>query len=126
VCIDQAYHLDLAATEPVITPATRNVKEAFCYVDAKRSIIRTANKQFPINDGVKLYGVLYMKIVIRSDGTIDDVSVVRSSGQNQLDAAAKRIVASAAPFKGCSVMNETVVAPAWEIDCKYPGIPVFR
>lgn len=103
----------------VITPATRNVTEAFCYIYAKKSILRTGNNAFPIVDGVRLYGVLRMKIVIRSDGTLDDVSVVRSSGKEQLDAAAKRIVAVSAPFKGCAVKNEVGIAPAWEVEYEF-------
>lgn len=103
----------------VITLAPHNLREAFCYVSAKKAIERNGTDQFPILDGVKLYGVVHLKIVIRSDGSVDDLSVVKSSGIAELDAAAKRIVISVAPFKGCAERGVARVAPAWEIEYRF-------
>lgn len=103
----------------VITPATTSVREAFCYIGAKRSIERTALMQFPMAAGIKLYGVLKMRIVIGSDGTLVDSSVVQSSGNAELDRAAKAIVVSAAPFGYCVVKREYAGAPKWVIEYRF-------
>ncbi len=103
----------------VITPATRSVQEAVCYIDTMKSIERTGARQWPMNDGVKLYGVLRAKISIRSDGALDNVSVIQSSGQPLLDAAAQGIVTASAPFSRCAIKKKAVVAPAWEIEYRF-------
>src|SRR4029079_18404900 len=46
---------------------------------------------------MKLYGSLLLTVSIRSDGTLDNVEVTRSSGQRVLDAAAVKIVQMGAP-----------------------------
>jgi periplasmic protein TonB len=46
----------------------------------------------------KLYGNLLMHVAIRSDGSVERIRVVRSSGHSLLDEAAVRIVRLAAPF----------------------------
>lgn len=46
----------------------------------------------------KLYGKLQMTISIKADGTIEEIIINRSSGQQILDDAAKRIVQLSAPF----------------------------
>lgn len=46
-----------------------------------------------------LYGQLQMTVSIRADGSIEDVTINRSSGHKVLDEAAKRIVQQAAPFE---------------------------
>jgi periplasmic protein TonB len=46
----------------------------------------------------KLYGNLLMHVAIRSDGSVERIRVVRSSGHSLLDDAAVRIVRLAAPF----------------------------
>lgn len=45
-----------------------------------------------------LYGHLTLHVAVRSDGTLEGVRVVRSSGHEVLDQAAVRIVELAAPF----------------------------
>jgi protein TonB len=46
----------------------------------------------------RIYGSLQMTVSIKSDGTIDNVEINRSSGQKVLDEAARRIVQLAAPY----------------------------
>ena len=46
----------------------------------------------------KLYGSLLLSVSIRADGSVEKVSVQRSSGHKVLDEAAVRIVKMAAPY----------------------------
>jgi TonB family C-terminal domain len=46
----------------------------------------------------KLYGALLMTVAIKSDGSIHEVKIDRSSGHRILDAAAEKIVAMGAPY----------------------------
>lgn len=100
----------------LITPATRNVKEAFCYISTKKKIERAGNDKILNLDSVKTYGVVYVSILIRSDGSLDEVSILQSSGSLKLDVAAKLIVASAAPFSGCASRTAVSPTPAWLIN----------
>ncbi|MBZ0104068.1 MAG: energy transducer TonB [Sulfuricella denitrificans] len=46
----------------------------------------------------KLYGQLQLTVSIRSDGSVENIEINRSSGHKVLDAAARRIVELAGPF----------------------------
>ncbi len=46
----------------------------------------------------KLYGQLRMTVNIKSDGSIENISIDQSSGSKVLDDAAKNIVTMAAPY----------------------------
>ena len=46
----------------------------------------------------KLYGSLLITVSIRSDGTLENVEINRSSGHRVLDAAAVRVVEMSAPY----------------------------
>ena len=46
----------------------------------------------------RVYGSLLLSVTIRADGTVEKVSVHRSSGHALLDEAAVRIVKLAAPY----------------------------
>lgn len=48
------------------------------------------------NDGI--YGTLRLMVSLNPDGTVNDIRILRSSGESVLDAAAIRIVQLAAPF----------------------------
>ena len=50
----------------------------------------------------KLHGTLMLTVGIRKNGTIEEIRINRSSGQQVLDDAAKRIVALAAPYPAFS------------------------
>jgi len=67
--------------------------------DWRLKIERIGNQNYPeAARALKLYGKLLLTVSIRADGTIEAVSVNRSSGHRVLDAAAIRIVEMSAPF----------------------------
>ena len=67
--------------------------------DWRLKIERVGNQNYPeAARALKLYGKLILTVSIRADGTIEAVSVNRSSGHRVLDAAAVRIVEMSAPF----------------------------
>jgi len=70
------------------------------YLDAwRRKIERIGNLNYPEKakrEGI--YGRLSLKVSINNDGTVNDISILRSSGFKVLDDSAIRIVRLAAPF----------------------------
>ena len=67
--------------------------------DWRAKIERVGNLNYPeAARELKLYGSLLITVSIRSDGTVENVEINRSSGQKVLDAAATRIVEMSAPF----------------------------
>jgi protein TonB len=70
------------------------------YVEDWRSKIeRIGNMNYPQQArDQKIYGKLTLTVSIRSDGSVENIEINRSSGQRILDAAAMRIVKLAAPY----------------------------
>ncbi len=70
------------------------------YVEDWRSKVeRIGNLNYPeAARRQKVYGKLQLTVNIRSDGSIENVEINKSSGQRILDAAAQRIVKLAAPY----------------------------
>ncbi len=67
--------------------------------DWRLKVERIGNLNYPeAARQLKLYGNLVLLVVIRADGTLENVEVTRSSGQRVLDAAAIRIVEMGAPY----------------------------
>ena len=67
--------------------------------DWRAKIERVGNLNYPeAARALKLYGSLLITVSIRSDGSVENVEINRSSGQKVLDAAAVRIVEMSAPF----------------------------
>ena len=74
--------------------------EFAAYMDAwRRRIERIGNLNYP-DEAVRrlLSGSLLLDVALNSDGTIEGITVRRSSGERVLDDAAVRIVQLAAPF----------------------------
>jgi len=71
------------------------------YLDSwRRKIEKIGNQNYPERAKIeKIYGNLTLKVAINQNGTINRVSIMKSSGQKLLDDAAIRIVRLAAPFK---------------------------
>jgi protein TonB len=67
--------------------------------DWRLKIERVGNVNYPeaARQG-KLYGSLLLTVSIRSDGSVENVEVVRTSGNRILDAAAVKIVQMSGPF----------------------------
>jgi protein TonB len=70
------------------------------YIEDWRSKVeRVGNLNYPeAARQLKLYGSLLITVSIRSDGSVENVEINRSSGQKVLDAAAVKIVEMSAPF----------------------------
>lgn len=77
----------------------KSVPEAL-YVDAWREKIeRVGTLNYPQDgQGRKLYGQLRLVVELRSDGSLEEARVDKSSGNTRLDEAALRILKLAAPF----------------------------
>jgi protein TonB len=85
-----------------ITPSTRAVGYAMYYNQMSKRIEDVGTLNFPQKHGKKLYGELVMMVQVFQDGSIYEkeggLKVMQSSGNRDLDDAAKRIVRRAAPF----------------------------
>ena len=66
--------------------------------DWRQKVERVGTLNYPEAARGRLYGSLLLSVSIRADGTVDKVSVQRSSGHTLLDEAAVRIVRMAAPY----------------------------
>ena len=66
--------------------------------DWRQKIERVGNLNYPDAAKGRLYGSLTLSVVIKANGDLKQVEVVRSSGQVLLDDAARRIVRMAAPY----------------------------
>jgi periplasmic protein TonB len=67
--------------------------------DWRLKIERVGNLNYPAAAReLKLYGNMIITVSIRSDGSVENIEVDRSSGQRVLDAAAVKIVQMAAPY----------------------------
>ncbi len=81
-----------------ISPATREEVYALYYDALRRKIEDRGTKNFPENQGKKLYGELTMIITVDAEGRIVDTEIVRGSGSKILDRRATAIVRAAAPY----------------------------
>lgn len=73
--------------------------DAAYLLDWRRRLEAVGNKYYPeASKRYGIYGDLRLLVVIRSDGTLEDVSVLSSSGYAVLDEAAIKIVRLAAPY----------------------------
>ena len=69
------------------------------YVEAwRQKVEKVGTLNYPDAAKGHTYGTLVMTVVIKSDGSVQDVELNRPSGHKVLDDAAKRIVQLAAPF----------------------------
>ena len=81
-----------------ISPATREEVYALYYDQLRRKIEDRGTRNFPENQGHKLYGELTMNVTIDSEGRVLETEVVRPSNSKLLDRRAIAIVRAAAPF----------------------------
>ena len=82
-----------------ISASTKEYKYA-AYLDAwRRKVERIGNLNYPDEaKRQKLHGSLILHVAVRSDGSVEQVRVLRSSGHKLLDDAAVRIVRLAGPY----------------------------
>lgn len=66
--------------------------------DWRLKVEKVGTLNYPQAARGKIYGNLMLSVRIRSDGSVDKITIERSSGHKVLDEAAKRIVQLASPF----------------------------
>jgi periplasmic protein TonB len=81
-----------------ISPATREEVYALYYDQLRRKIEDRGTRNFPENQGKKLYGELTMNVTVDVEGRVVETEVVRGSGSKILDRRAVAIVVAAAPY----------------------------
>ena len=81
-----------------ISPATREEVYALYYDRMRGKVEDRGTRNFPENQGKKLYGELTMSVTIDAEGRVIETEVVRGSGSKLLDRRAVAIVNSAAPY----------------------------
>ena len=81
-----------------ISPATREAVYALYYDQLRRKIEERGTRNFPENQGKKLYGELTMNVTVDAAGRVVETEVVRGSGSKVLDRRAVAIVNAAAPY----------------------------
>ena len=81
-----------------ISPATREEVYAQYYDQLRRKIEERGTRNFPENNGKKLYGELTMNVTIDAEGRVVETEIVRASTSAVLDRRALAIVQAAAPF----------------------------
>ena len=81
-----------------ISPATREEVYALYYDQLRRKIEDRGTRNFPENQGRKLYGELTMNVTVDAEGRVVETEVVRASKSKILDRRAVAIVKAAAPF----------------------------
>ena len=81
-----------------ISPATREEVYALYYDQLRRKIEQRGTRNFPENQGRKLYGELTMNVTVDAEGRVIETEVVRPSDSKILDRRAVAIVRAAAPF----------------------------
>ena len=81
-----------------ISASAREASYALYYDGLRRRIEERGTRNFPENQGQKLYGELTMVITVDATGRVLDAEIVRSSGSKVLDRRAVAIVQAAGPF----------------------------
>jgi len=81
-----------------ISPATREEIYAQYYDQLRHKIEDRGTRNFPEQNGRKLYGELTMNVTIDTEGRVVETEIVRASASPVLDRRALAIVRAAAPF----------------------------
>ena len=81
-----------------ISPSTREEVYALYYDQLRRKIEERGTRNFPEQNGKRLYGDLTMMITVDYRGQVVETEVVRPSKNALLDKRAIAIVQAAAPF----------------------------
>jgi protein TonB len=81
-----------------ISPATREADYAIYYDGLRRKIEERGTRDFPEQNGKKLYGELTMNITVDANGRVVEADIVRASSSRVLDRRAIAIVRAASPF----------------------------
>ncbi len=81
-----------------ISPAAREEVYAIYYDTLRRRIEERGTRDFPEQNGKKLYGELTMNVTVDAQGRVVEAEIVRASASRGLDQRAMAIVQAAGPF----------------------------
>ena len=81
-----------------ISPATREAVYAVYYDAMRRKVEDKGTRNFPEQNGTKLYGDLTMIVTVNHDGRVLSTEIVQGSGSRVLDTRAEAIANAAGPF----------------------------
>jgi protein TonB len=80
--------------------STKESRDALYLDNWRKKIEAIGNLNYPEEATDKgIYGTLRVLVAIKPDGTVEDIRILRSSGERVLDEAAVRIVQLAAPYQ---------------------------
>jgi protein TonB len=83
----------------VRSASTREARDAVYLDNWRKRIESIGNLNYPVEASSQgIYGTLRMLVALNPDGTVNDIRILRTSGEQVLDDAAIRIVQLAAPF----------------------------
>lgn len=84
----------------ISSASTREDRDALYLDNWRKRIEAIGNLNYPQQASTGgIYGTLRLLVALKPDGTVDDIRILRSSGERVLDEAAIRIVQLAAPFE---------------------------
>lgn len=81
-----------------ISPATRDAVYAVYYDAMRRKVEDKGTRNFPEQNGAKLYGDLTMIVTVNHDGRVLSTEIVQGSGSRVLDTRAEAIAHASGPF----------------------------
>lgn len=81
-----------------ISPATREAVYAVYYDALRRKVEDKGTRNFPEQNGAKLYGDLTMIMTVNHDGRVLSTEIVQGSGSRVLDTRAEAIAHASGPF----------------------------
>ena len=81
-----------------ISPATRDAVYAVYYDAMRRKVEDKGTRNFPQQNGAKLYGDLTMIVTVNHDGRVLSTEIVQGSGSRVLDTRAEAIAHASGPF----------------------------
>lgn len=84
----------------ISSASTKEARDALYLDNWRKRIESIGNLNYPREaSAAGIYGTLRVMVAINPDGTVNDIRILRSSGERVLDEAAVRIVQLAAPFE---------------------------
>lgn len=84
----------------ISSASTKEDRDALYLDNWRKRIEAIGNLNYPQEASAQgIYGTLRMMVALNPDGTVNDIRILRSSGERLLDEAAVRIVQLAAPFE---------------------------
>ena len=95
IALDQQANAKRPRIKRLTSVSTKSAAEAGYLNMWRQKVERIGNANYPASG---VYGNLRMLVIIRYDGTLEEVRILESSGYRVLDNAALRIVRLAAPY----------------------------